>query len=299
VVTDPLPASATPKITVVIPVYNHAAVLARALASVAAQTFQDYEIIVVDDGSVDDVAGTLRDFHHLRLRLLRHPENRGAAAARNTGVAEARAPYVAFLDADDEWLAGKLARQIAHIEGASEIYGICTGYSILRPGVAEAATYIPPLERDTEHFTTFLFGCRISPGSTLMVSRRSFDEIGPFDESLRRLEDWDWLIRYSRRWRLHVVSEPLVRVHGSASPDVNQVLLALEALQQKYVQGGALSSPREVRQFQSSIMVEKAAAHYRRGAILPAVYHVCCSLGVYPRRNTAFFRQVLQRMLGR
>src|SRR5688572_14374271 len=91
----------TPKVTVVIPVYNRAQAVRRAIASVLAQTFQDFEIVVVDDGSTDDSVRSVESFDDPRIRMIRHEGNLGGSVARNTGITAAVAPYVAFLDSDD------------------------------------------------------------------------------------------------------------------------------------------------------------------------------------------------------
>src|SRR5690348_15078750 len=122
-----------PRVSVIVPVFNRAATIGRAVASVVVQTMADWELIVVDDGSADDPAGALAALSDARLRLLRHERNRGAAAARNTGIAAARAPLIAFLDSDDEWLPEKLARQVAAVERAGPALGaLCTAFRLRR-----------------------------------------------------------------------------------------------------------------------------------------------------------------------
>jgi len=102
-----------PMVSVVIPAFNAARTIGRSVESVAAQTFKNLEIIVVDDCSTDDLDGALTPFKDVALHIVRHRVNRGAAAARNTGVEAARGDYLAFLDADDAWLADKLEAQVA------------------------------------------------------------------------------------------------------------------------------------------------------------------------------------------
>ena len=91
------------KVSVIIPLYNKSQYIARTLDSVLAQTFQDYEVIVVNDGSTDDGPRIVRQYRDPRLRLVSQ-ENRGLSGARNRGIAESRTDWVAFLDADDEWM---------------------------------------------------------------------------------------------------------------------------------------------------------------------------------------------------
>ena len=110
--------AAAPRVSVIVPVFNRAGSIPRALESVAAQTFQDYEIIVVDDGSTDGSADVVERLGLARVRLIRSPQNRGAAAARNIGISAASGQWIAFLDSDDFWAPDKLAHQLAALEGA-------------------------------------------------------------------------------------------------------------------------------------------------------------------------------------
>lgn len=119
-----------PAVSVVIPLYNKGPYIARALNSVLAQTFQDFEVIVVDDGSTDDGAEVVRSFEDPRIRLIQQ-ENRGVSAARNRGIEAARAELVAFLDADDEWLAGHLEVLMGLRSKHPEAGLYATAYSII------------------------------------------------------------------------------------------------------------------------------------------------------------------------
>jgi glycosyltransferase involved in cell wall biosynthesis len=102
-----------PLVSVVVPCYNRARLIPRAVKSVQEQNFESLEIVLVDDGSSDDTVGVVERLKTTepRIRFLRHERNRGEAAARNTGVKNARGRYIAFLDSDDEWLPGKLKCQ--------------------------------------------------------------------------------------------------------------------------------------------------------------------------------------------
>lgn len=123
-----------PVVSVVIPVFSRAAAVVRAIESVTTQSYADYEIIVVDDASTDDTAERVAALGIGKLRLLRHETNRGAAAARNTGVKAARGRWVAFLDSDDEWTNNdKLALQLAALGSAGpRVRGCATGYVLSR-----------------------------------------------------------------------------------------------------------------------------------------------------------------------
>ena len=109
------PASPPPPVSVVIPAYNRAPTIGAAIDSVLRQTFTDFELVVVDDGSTDGTLTAARAIADPRLRVIAAPQNMGAAGARNLGVAEARGTWIAFQDSDDEWLPEKLAKQMARL----------------------------------------------------------------------------------------------------------------------------------------------------------------------------------------
>ena len=111
-------------ISIILPMYNRAATLRRCVESVLAQTCADWELIAVDDGSVDESVRVVEAFGDARIRLLRHERNRGPSAARNTAIEAAHGEYLALLDSDDEWLPTKLEKQIARLRvGDCELCG--------------------------------------------------------------------------------------------------------------------------------------------------------------------------------
>ena len=123
----------SPQVSIIIPLYNKAPYLARTLTSIQRQTFSDFEIIVVDDGSTDGGADIVRALNDARVRLIRQ-HNLGPGAARNAGITAARAEFVAFLDADDEWLPGYLEHGMSVFKrGRSDVVSVTSGYITL-PG---------------------------------------------------------------------------------------------------------------------------------------------------------------------
>ena len=286
------PPQVSVQVSVIVPVFNSDATIQRALDSIAAQTFTDYEIIVVDDASTDRTVEAVTHCAGDRVTLLRHPHNRGAAAARNTGIAAARGRWVAFLDSDDAWKPGKLARQLTVLNKESPGIPACvSGYDLHKDG-RTVAINLPILPR---HFRReILFGCTIGPGSTLVAERRVFDEIGGFDESFRRLEDWDWLLRFSERYEMAFVPEPLADVYVWSSeptkskPRTDPVLDGIERIGEKYL--SHLTSWTERMQLRSSLLFERGAALYRAQRPFAAMLYVLAALCVYPARNIASFR---------
>jgi glycosyltransferase involved in cell wall biosynthesis len=201
-----------PSISVIIPAFNRAATIRRAIESVQAQYFADFEVIVVDDASTDDTREVVLSVNEPRLRLVVRQVNGGASAARNSGIRASRADLIAFLDSDDAWKPEKLHRQFEAMSLPSSRPVSCTGAVIHLLDHGE--TRIKRLEDTSDWARRLAMECDLSPGSTQMTARAIFDEIGLFDETLPRFEDWDWLLRYTRSKPILAISEPLAEVYN-------------------------------------------------------------------------------------
>ncbi|MDP2045612.1 MAG: glycosyltransferase, partial [Deltaproteobacteria bacterium] len=199
-----------PLVSVIIPTYNRAGLVRLAVASVKAQTFRDFEIVVVDDGGTDGTHEALAADRELRVR--RHSHRQGVAAARNLGVAAARGEWLAFLDSDDLWLPDKLARQMSFLEGRPELLICQTDETWVRRGVRVNK---PAAHRKVagQIFLPSLGRCMISP-SAVMLHRRLLEAHGGFDETLPAAEDYDLWLRLTWRYEVGLVDEPLVIKRG-------------------------------------------------------------------------------------
>ncbi len=203
-------APSVPSVAVILPTFNRAWCLAEAVDSVLAQTYRDFELIVVDDGSNDGTAELLSRYAG-KIRMIRR-ENRGVSAARNAGIAACRSPLVAFLDSDDLWLPEKLALQVAFFAAHPEAR-ICQTEEIwVRNG-----RRVNPGRRHRKLsgwiFEPSLELCLVSP-SAVMVRRSLFEEVGLFDESLPACEDYDLWLRVSLRHPVFLLPEPAVVKRG-------------------------------------------------------------------------------------
>ena len=202
---SPIPPPA-PQVSVVIPAYNRAATIAAAIESVLRQTWGDFELIVVDDGSTDGTLAAAAEVEDPRVRLVANPRNMGAAGARNTGVAEARGTWVAFQDSDDEWLPGKLEKQMARLAANPDFVGAYCGLLTVggldaRPGERTELRYVPdpsvkPAEGD---ILEPLLERNMISTQTLVVRRDIFLALGCFDEATTPIEDWDFALRLAHR----------------------------------------------------------------------------------------------------
>lgn len=193
-----------PQVSVIIPVFNSARLISSAVRSVFAQTFQDFEVLVVDDGSDDgeELLAALAPWPH-RLTYIRQ-ENGGPARARNRGIAAARGELIAFLDADDEWLPEKLARQVDYYRSHPQTGLLHTAaIGVDHVGLPLAG---PPRHAFCELFHTDFFVNTL----TVMVPRRVLKEVGPFDERREvHIEDWDLWLRIAARHPVGFIAEPL------------------------------------------------------------------------------------------
>lgn len=215
----PAAADSMPLVSVVIPTYNRAPLLRRAVESALCQSHAALEVLVVDDASGDQTERVMAGFSDSRVRYLRHPRRLGGSAARNTALDAAAGDYVAFLDDDDEWMPRKIERQLKLIRGCDAV--IC-GFR-LNPGDGE----IPGSWADgrvREITPERLRRGYIGWGtSTLMVRRRVLEGLR-FDPELPAGQDWDLLIRISARHRVRYIDEPLVVIgignHPRISTDV-------------------------------------------------------------------------------
>jgi glycosyltransferase involved in cell wall biosynthesis len=207
----------TPFFSVVIPVYNRAALLGQAVRSVLAQTEQDFEIVVVDDGSADNPSRVVEELADPRIVFVRH-ENRGGGAARNTGIDKARGCYIAFLDSDDRFFPHHLATIRRLLEKAPGR----TGYSRILVDRGEGRTFLKPPRaiRDGEDMATYLLCDRgFIPTSTMVVERTMAQAIR-FHENLAAAEDTDFAIRLALAGcRFVMAQEPGVHWNDSGDPD--------------------------------------------------------------------------------
>jgi len=288
-----------PLVSVVIPVYNRAHLIGRAVSSALTQTYRNLEIVVVDDASTDDLAVALAKLANPRLHCVTHPRNRGAAAARNTGIAAAKGEFIAFLDSDDVWLPDKLTHQVAAMRGQPpEVAGQVCGYHCLKIG--DRPRVITP-DWDPRSFRrSQLFGCTCGPGTTLLCWRDVFTVIGPFDEELRRLEDWDWLLRLSEKgYRLLASPTVLARVEVGSSVSSGSVAAAVQRIRERHhlavTREGAVSR----RIFAATLHLESAAALFGDKAYGAAIFSAMRSLACYPMRRDGLYRRLIERFARR
>lgn len=188
------------KISVVIPVYQRQKAAERALRSALSQGERVHEVVIVDDASPEPFCLPAGAESDSRVRVIRHDTNLGAGGARDTGCRHAQGDWIAFLDSDDYWLPGKLAAQAAMVEQDQQKDPdalICYASGYRRILLADGRRHdLIPIE--SSEAADFASACWFMPGSTVLISKRALAAVGPFDSSLRRLEDLDWYIRFAQ-----------------------------------------------------------------------------------------------------
>jgi glycosyltransferase involved in cell wall biosynthesis len=213
------------KVSVIIPTYNRAEKVLRAISSVLSQTYEDFELIVIDDGSDDHTREGLSRFKD-HILLLNHTENMGVSAARNSGIEKARGEFIAFLDSDDQWMPEKLEVQIDFFRENPDIVACQTEEIWIRKGIR-----VNPKNRHLKPsgdiFEPSLKLCLVSP-SAVMLKRSLLDEVGLFDERFPVCEDYDLWLRISKKYPIYLIKKALVVREGGASDQLSSSLKGMD-----------------------------------------------------------------------
>ena len=198
------------KVSFIIPTYNRAHVIRRSIESALDQTFQDFEILIVDDGSTDETFDALAPLLELpKVQYLRHEKNKGSQAARNTGIRHARGDYIAFLDSDDTWIPKKTELQLDALDKKGADCVVVTGILKIENG-AQTRFF----DRKYEGYVYPELLASDGPGyGCLLVPRAWFTQIGFLDESISAFADWDTCISLSKLFKFTTVDEPCVNYY--------------------------------------------------------------------------------------
>jgi len=278
--------TARPLISVVIPSYERQHCLPRALECVHDQEGRgqlfELEVFVIDDASPTPQETCLQDIP-LQINVVRLDRNGGAAAARNQGIVRATGDYISFLDTDDIWFPHKLARQLRFLNSLPDpaASAIGCGVRIKRESRAHWHDVYPPQMRAMSDFVS---SCRQCPGTTLFAKADLIRRVGPFDDTLQRLEDYEWFIRLGKAGGCFLPApEILARIEPSKSARKDSVYAAARAILEKH--GADLGTADEKRRMQSYLSLEKAAAAFRARDYPGAVGNMVQSMIGLPRTS--------------
>lgn len=203
-----------PKVSIIIPTYNRAHLILSVLKNISAQTYDNLEIIIIDDGSSDDTLRLVSEFRDPRVIYIKHRQNMGLATARNTGIKASSGDIIAFQDTDDLWLKNKVEESVKVFRLNRRISIVYSGSYRYQGG---QKTYIPYsyISKKEGNVLESLLSGNFIPAISVCIKRECLDKIGLFDESLPSLEDWDILIRLAKKYQFIYIPKPLNLIYFS------------------------------------------------------------------------------------
>ncbi len=215
------------QIDVIIPTYNSANFIERAVTSVLAQSYPHFMLHIVDDGSTDNSFELLQQWHaHPQIKIYQLEKNVGVSAARNTGIAHSNAEWISFLDSDDEWKPEKLAKQVAFLKQHPEIEFIHTEETWMRNGV-RVNPKLKHSKTPENLFEQSLKHCLISP-STVLMSRKLFLQYGPFDITMPVCEDFDLWNKILAFEKVGYISDLLITKYAGHEDQLSTKFFAMD-----------------------------------------------------------------------
>ncbi len=226
-----------PKVSIVIPAYNTMTFLPETLETVWTQTFPEFEVLIINDGSTDNLEHWVEQQTDPRLRMISQP-NQGLAMARNAGIKAAQGEYIALLDADDLWEPTKLEQQVACLDHNPNV-GLVYTWTALVDHTGQPSGHIIASQVEGEVWQPFLTQNWITCGSNPLIRRTCFDQVGFFDPQTRGAEDWDMWLRLAQQFQFAVIKAPLVKYRqsiNSMSKDCDLMWAAARAVIEKQFQ---------------------------------------------------------------
>jgi len=208
------------QVSVVIASYNHGKYIGEAIRSVLSQDYQDFEIVITDDGSADDSVARIKEFMDPRVKLFCFPANRGACTAMRNCLENAGGRYIAVLNSDDVFLPGKLTKQVQFLDAHPDVGAVFARATVVdakgdslegRTTRAYLTVFDQPNRSRFEWLNYFFLqgNCLCHP--SLLIRRECYDTVGFLDERYAQLPDLDFWIRLCMRYEIHILQEPLVR----------------------------------------------------------------------------------------
>lgn len=288
-----------PRISVIVPAYNAASTILDTLESVRRQTFRDFEILVIDDGSTDGTAGLLKEVRDERLRLLSFP-NGGLPTARNRGIEHARGDFLAFLDADDLWTPEKLESQLEALLRSPEA-GVAYSWTAFIDDDGRFLFAKEPMTFEGDVYGDLLRECFVASGSNVLVRKPCVDSVGPFDSGLQSAEDWEYWLRLAARWPFVVVPRYQV-LYRLSTRSMSSEVATIEAASMLVLDRAIEAAPSgvevrkkecvaNVKQYISFLYMTRASGS---GTVTEAGRRLLESIRLYPR---ALLRRKTRRLV--
>lgn len=210
------------KVSVIIPVYNRVNTIKRSIDSVLCQTYDNFELIIVDDGSTDNIYKIISSYKDSRVRYFRTAKRYGANHARNLGIQNAEGEYIAFQDSDDLWLKDKLEKQMDIFKKNSQIDVVwCRYRRFTSSGMCQIVPENYGFDKLQKGIEKILTNGNVIGTPTMIVRKKCFEKAGTFDEEIQRFQDWEFCIRFSQKFRFYFIDETLVEAYESEQSITN------------------------------------------------------------------------------
>ena len=281
-------------ISVIIPTFNSRYIV-EAIQSVISQTYSNWEIVVVDDGSTEDTEAIIKQCWK-KIKYIRQ-DNKGPASARNLGVTAANGEFIAFLDADDIWLEGKLDEQLKYMQENPNIGLSYTDYSVFDESGTKCPSAFQLLEADKHRVRTFrdLILHPVVWTSTVMVKRDVFERVGGFDESMSRGEDYDLWLRIAAHGAIDGIPKVLAKYRRHADSLSNSPIGCSVPPEVQVLRRAVKRFPHLAKQLPKTVLAKRLSAIYfsdgyssfQKGRYNDAIYHLLRALREWPLHKKA------------
>jgi glycosyltransferase involved in cell wall biosynthesis len=269
-----------PVISVVVPAYNAGKTIQNTIDSVLKQTFSDFELIVINDGSTDKTLEILDKIQDPRLKIFSY-ENGGLPVARNRGITQATGKFISFIDADDLWTHDKLELQLAALQNHPEA-GVAYSWSVFMDDKGEYFHADEPIFYEGNVFAKLLLRNFIAHGSNLLIRREAIELIGDFDLTVPPCADWDFYLRLAARWSFVVVPKPQI-LYRQSSSSMSAKVEEMERCSLMVVEKAFQSAPQDIQHLKSQS--------------LAFVYHYSAELWLrHSTNNRSDFKEVNKKL---
>jgi glycosyltransferase involved in cell wall biosynthesis len=279
-------------VTIIIPVLNGEAYIARAVQSVLNQEFADLEIVIIDDGSTDRTSAIIAGFKDPRIRYEYQPR-RGPSAARNAGISLSVSEWVAFLDADDHWHPRKLIAQVKAVHECPDVAIVYCAAQYCSP-TGETLEIVPAAVEGNILPQLLVANCISGSASSAMVSRSALSRVGVFDEALTWGEDWDLWLRLCAEYEVKRISEPLVYITARPNSLGKQALAmrddSLRLVRRVHARFRDVSTRALRRRALWYVYRSAASTQQERGEYLSALQNVLMAAWYRPSDWTLYWR---------
>ncbi len=274
-----------PLVSVIIPTHNRSFLVKRAIRSVLNQTYSNFECIVIDDSSLDNTNQIIKSFEDERIKYLVHKKNKGASAARNTGISHSNGKFIAFLDDDDEWLETKLEKQMNLIINLPKNVGMVYCWmDYFNENENIIYQHHPTLRGEV--LSELLDAQKLGGCPTLLVRSEVINKIGNFDERLKRGNDGDFIRRVCKEYEVDYFPEVLVKVyenHGKkriSDNDKQGIRNHIESILSRFNKFKSIID--EFPEQRTNILIELSHSYLKLGNFNKSIYYYFKSFTTNP-----------------